>query len=92
MTNLYTFIMEYLGGSYISQYESINKEQAMILWIQNLEIDQIKGFTPEDKEKIIKEGFEEEDPSNLRGIHNTWHFIVRTKKGVGFVNFVCTVK
>ena len=84
--------MDYLGGTYISQFECENKEQAMSLWIQNLEIEQIERFSQKDKEKIIKKGFLDDDPGELTGIHNVWHFIVDTKEGTGFVNFVNTVK
>ena len=63
---LYTFIMEYLGGTYISQVK--------------------------DKQKIIKNDFEDEEAVLIKGIKNTWHFSIRTKKGIGFVNFVMTKK
>ena len=90
--NLYTFILDYLGGTYISQIESENKEQAMMKWIENLEIDQVDGFSHEDQTLIIEKGFDVEDPSLLDGLSNVWHFLVDTNRGTGYVNFVNTVK
>jgi len=90
--NLYTFIMDYLGGTYISQIESDSKEQAMLLWINCLEVEQVEGFSQQDKETIIKKGFPDDDPSNLTGIENVWHFIVDTERGTAYINFVNTVK
>ncbi|BAU53043.1 hypothetical protein [Mucilaginibacter gotjawali] len=92
MTHLFTFLMDYLGGTYISQVECENKEQAMKLWIQSLQIDQIEGFSERDKENIISVGFLEDDPTKLDGLCNVWHFIIETKEGDGFVNFVKTIK
>ncbi|MDB5014270.1 MAG: hypothetical protein JWQ25_2472 [Daejeonella sp.] len=84
--------MDYLGGTYISQVESQDKEQAMMRWIEKLEVDQVDGFSHEDRDEIIKKGFEEDDPSPLNGLSNVWHFLVDTKKGSAYVNFVNTVK
>ena len=87
---LYTFIMDYLGGTYISQFSSDSKESAMKLWIESIEIDQIEGFTLQDKKRIISIGFESDDPCAITGLKNVWHFIIKTKKGPGYINFVQT--
>ncbi len=89
---LYTFIMEYLGGTYISQVKAQDEYNAMRQWISNLNVHEIKGLTIRDKQKIIKNDFEDEEAVLIKGIKNTWHFSIRTKKGIGFVNFVMTKK
>ena len=82
--------MDYLGGTYISQVEAINKEQARDLWIKKLELKEIKSFTMQDQEKILKHGFPDEDITPLKGVKSVWCFLVNTKKGNGFVNIVKT--
>lgn len=86
----YTFIMDYLGGTYISQVETINKEQAREVWIKKQEINEIESFTIQDKEEILKPNFPDEDITPLKGIKSGWFFLVKTKKGNGYDNIVKT--
>lgn len=87
---LYTFIMEYLGGTYISQVEATDKEQARDIWIRELEIGQIEFFTIQDKNDIIKENFVDNEMTPINGMKNVWFFLVNTKKGYGHINVVKT--
>jgi hypothetical protein len=87
---LFTFIMGYLGGTYISQVEARDKEQARDIWIRNLEIKEIESFTIKDKEDIIKENFSGEDIVLIKGMKNVWFFMVETEKGYGHVNLIKT--
>jgi hypothetical protein len=64
----------------------------MFVWIQQLEISKIEGFTSADKQKIIKSEFVDENPVLLEGLSNVWNFLVETKKGFGHVNYVATHK
>ena len=89
--DLYTFIMEYLGGTYISQVEAINHKEAMKIWLDNLKWQEIENFTLNDKLSLIKENFVDEEPMLIEGLKNTWCFLIQTKKGTGFVNYVRTV-
>jgi hypothetical protein len=87
---VYTFIMDYLGGTYISQIEANDIKNAMHKWIKDLLVEEIEGFTENDRRRIIEDNFIDEEPTLLNGLSNTWHFLVLTKKGTGFVNFVKT--
>ena len=87
---LYTFIMEYIGGTYIHQVEAIDYEQARSLWIRNLEIKEIKHFSIHDKRNIIKENFSDEDIILVKGMKNVWFFLIRTKRGLGYINIIKT--
>jgi len=91
--NLYTFIMDYKGGTYISQVEAVDEQEAMICWIENLDTTQVKGFSKSDKRKIIALGFSDDDRATpITGMQNTWYFNVRTKKGFAGINIVKTIK
>ena len=87
---LFTFIMTYLGGTYISQVEARDKEQARDIWIRTLKIKEIKFFTIKDQENIIKENFVDDDLALIEGMKNVWFFMVETKKGFGHVNLIKT--
>lgn len=87
---LYTFIMDYIGGTYISQIKAPNELEAMRLWIRNLEIKEIEGFSIKDKNKLIETDIDGESPTLIKGLENVWHFLINTKKGFGYINFVKT--
>ena len=42
--NLYTFIMNYRGGTYISQHLAENINQVIELWVDNLNYENIEGI------------------------------------------------
>ena len=87
---LYTFIMEYLGGTYISQVKAKDKEKARAIWIRKLEVKEIKSFTIRDQKNIIKENFSDNDLVLIKGTKSVWCFTVITKKGYGHVNLIKT--
>jgi hypothetical protein len=91
--NLYTFIMDYKGGTYISQAEAANEQEAIIRWIEKLDTTQVKGFSKSDKRKIIELGFSDDDRATpITGMQNVWYFNVRTKKGFAGINVIKTIK
>jgi hypothetical protein len=90
MSSLYTFIMDYLGGTYISQVEAESNSQAMLLWIENLNAEEIKGFSNADKKRLMNGSFNDEDFTLINGLINVWCVTVQTKKGFGIINFVKT--
>ncbi|WP_455499042.1 hypothetical protein [Coprobacter sp.] len=66
----YTFIAEYRGGTYTSQYDAENLENGLKLWAENLDL---KYFSKSKKEKIIAETKDTDlFPVELDGIKNTW--------------------
>jgi hypothetical protein len=90
MEYTYTFIMDYLGGTYISQVKASSIREAMSKWLRGLKIEEIEKFTREDQESLIKHDFEDEEPVLITGIKNVWNFNIRTRKGFGVVHFVKT--
>jgi uncharacterized protein YacL (UPF0231 family) len=90
MEYTYTFIMDYLGGTYISQVKASSNREAIGKWLRDLKIEEIEKFTKEDQESLIKSGFEDEEPVLITGMKNVWNTNVRTRKGLGYVHFVKT--
>ena len=88
---LYTFVMDYRGGTYLSQVEASKKEAAMRLWLEQLEVGFHKDFTEEVKAKLLLENFEDEKPVRIEDLINTWFFGQKFKKWA-LVHFTKTCK
>ena len=86
----YTFILDYLGGTYISQVVANDEFNAMNVWIEKLEIVEIQELSENDKQNIILSKFDDEKPILLKKLTNVWYFLISTNKGVGYVNYVKT--
>ena len=87
---LFTFVMDYRGGTYLSQVEARNKETAMRLWLEQLEVGFHADFTNDVKMALIKEDFEFYNvPTPITGLKNTWGFVLRINKLAG-IHFVKT--
>jgi hypothetical protein len=66
----FTFIAEFRGGTYISQYDAENLKVALDIWAENLNT---KYFSKSKKEKIIVEVNNKDlFPVELDGIKNAW--------------------
>ena len=89
---LYTFIMEYLGGTYISQVKAKDEFNAMQIWLKALKVKEIKGFTKYQYQKLLKEDFEDEKPILIEGCKNVWCFGLRisNKENTALINFIKT--
>ena len=87
---LYTFILQYDGGTYVSQVVEQNNLDAMRKWLRELDVSEIPGFTEVDKQLLIKDDFSDETPIQLKDCINIWCFGLRTNKELALVNFVLT--
>ena len=48
----YTFIMEYAGGTYISQVKATSPQKATVKWAKQLNVSEIHKFGQVSKEKF----------------------------------------
>lgn len=71
-SSLYSIIMYYQGGTYISQIKAKEIKKALILWINNLDISIIENFSNEDKKKLQNLAIEEV-PILIDGTENIWY-------------------
>ena len=51
---LYTFFLEFEGGTYISQVSAISPRLAMAEWARSLDTSQIKGTYPGEQERSAR--------------------------------------
>ncbi|MFY0254328.1 hypothetical protein ACDQ55_10285 [Chitinophaga sp. 30R24] len=87
--NIYTFITEFRGGTYISQVKGINVNAAMVLWSESLDLAQIKFLGEKGKLELQAE-LNNESPTKVEGIENVWFFCLRIKPGLLMVNVIKT--
>ena len=74
---LYTFIVDYNGGTYISQITAPNPKSAVRSWADNFPIEAVPGLGAKSKQELIRilQRDEEEDGINyvlIDGLTNTW--------------------
>lgn len=86
----YTFVMEFRGGTYISQVEAGSLTLAIEKWSNSIDTKQIKHLGSIGKSMLIKE-LESEDPSPLQGLDDVWCLAASIKSGFVLINIVkCT--
>ena len=85
---LFTFIADYKGGTYISQFMEETLENALLLWTIN-----INFLTNKDLESFKKElDYGDVDPPiGLQGLINTWCTCFTVSNKLLLLNIVETV-
>ena len=88
--SLYTFILDFEGGTYVSQVEAQHPKKATRLWATQLEIQHIPNFTQAMKENL-KRSVEHDDATPVEGVSNVWCLAILTSHDKpGLVNIVKT--
>lgn len=89
---LYSFIMGYDEGFYISQVYATTEHEAMRVWLNTLDIKPIENFTEKDRKRLILEDFIDEDPVLISGCENIWCITLKIRKNkmLAIINIVKT--
>ena len=69
--NVYTFLLEYKGGTYLSQIKAESPQNALTKWSESLSVTEIKGLGEKTKEQLIKDT-KLEEPCLIEGMSNVW--------------------
>jgi hypothetical protein len=86
---MYTFIMEFREGTYVSQVHAASLADAVIEWAQSLAVDEIQHLGQTSKAEMI-EMSKEAEPVLLKGLTNVWFESFAIKQGFARVNIVKT--
>lgn len=87
--NKFTFLADYKGGTYISQYSADNLKEALFLWGSNLALEY---FKEKEKRKVLEQiEVGEFPPSPIDGIDNVWFDHYSIYGNSLFLNIVETV-
>jgi len=85
----YTFIMDYAGGTYISQVKAASEKSACVKWAQKLQVSQIQGLDLKGQESLIQQ-MKEELPGALNGTLNAWCTSAIIRGKFALINLVQT--
>ena len=70
---LYTFVMDYKGGIYISQVREKSPRRVLRKWAEQLDISPIRGMGPKAKAQLITDlGLPDNPPTPITGVLNAW--------------------
>lgn len=90
---LFTFIMEFRGGTYIKQVSAPALEVAYRAWAAALEIGEIRHMGPYVKRRLIASVEEErEPPTPIATTQNVWIRTYQTKAGILILHIIKTAK
>ena len=86
---LYTFILDFRGGTYISQFKGINVETAMLNWAYELDTKPIAHLRKKHMKKIRK-NLGEDILVEITGTKNVWCHSFLLGKHLALLNIVGT--
>ncbi|MEZ4799621.1 MAG: hypothetical protein R2809_07590 [Flavobacteriales bacterium] len=89
--SLYTFIMEFKGGTYISQVIADNEEKACNQWAESLNIDEIEGFGIRAKQALFVE-LKNEEATPIMNNKNIWMMGVDLLGHYSVIHIIKTVE
>lgn len=88
---LYTFIMEFRGGTYISQIESNSILSACKKWVKKIDVSEIKFFSDAVKAKLLLGMIDTDNkPTKLKGVKNVFFTGVLLGKHMAYIHIVVT--
>jgi hypothetical protein len=90
-SRLYTFVLEYAGGTYVSQYAGRNHVAAFQAWV-NAEPSRIEKHSRVRLAKGLAKGYVASDASltPLMGLVNVWCWSAHLPRGLALGNVVMT--
>ena len=66
---LYTFFLDYKGGTYVSQVKAPSAIHALTAWAEALDYTKVDGLSSSANKDLIEQI---DQPTRLEGIRNTW--------------------
>jgi hypothetical protein len=91
---LYTVVMDYRGGTYISQVDAGSVAGALKVWAAGLDTAAIAGLGPRRKIELIDDIRERlssgQEPVLLDGLVNAWCVSALTSRGLALINIIAT--
>lgn len=70
-SKLFTFVLDFRGGTYLSQVWATSLNQACRKWVQQLDTKDIYGLDPKSIPRLMEQMLEE-FPVTVNGVQNVW--------------------
>ena len=81
--------MDYKGGTYVSQVETLPGKTPCVEWAKKLEASKIYSFGESSKQELIAK-MKEEEPAAVDGLTNTWCVSAVIRGNLAMIHFVQT--
>jgi hypothetical protein len=88
---LYTFFLDYKGGTYISQIRAASPSKATEAWARKLKRMTIQGMGDKSKERLAQE-LSDEVPIPIDGLERTWCSTALIQGQLVLINLVETAE
>ncbi|WP_085306503.1 hypothetical protein [Colwellia polaris] len=88
--DLYTLILDFKGGTFISQCISPCKEDALYQGVLNWDISAIESVITGNSRNILLEDIENEELTQLQGMKNVWSCSVFVGDELMLINLIAT--
>ena len=85
----FTIILDFKGGTYISQVKARNPQQACLKWAAQIKPVEIADLGAIGKTQL-QESLVEDTPVLLSGLTNVWCCSARTRNSLALINIVKT--
>lgn len=96
---LYTFIMDYRGGTYLSQVRAVSPKSAIKRWAKQLDPKPIKWFGVKAKEELLSSLREAEEwnnkfpfPTAIKDVINIWCHTALIRGHLALIDIVETAE
>ncbi len=89
MTALFTFILDYRGGTYIRQMAGRSLKRAIQEWAESLQASEIYRLGNSGKQDLVS-ALNDEQPIPIEGVQNVWCFSVVARGQLALINIVKT--
>ena len=86
---LYTFIMEYAGGSYVSQVKASSPKSACVKWARELNGSAVEGLDQRSKSALVKE-MNEGKPTPIKTTLSVWCTTALIRGKVAIITLIQT--
>lgn len=89
--NIYTFILDFRGGTYLHQAKAENKDEALELWANQLPTSQILHIGQASKQKLIESLPDiKKELVSIESLRNVWFFDFLFKTGYAVIHIIKT--
>ena len=85
---IYTFVLDYAGGIYVSQHKATDVNDALETWLLKLCTEKLAGDVSED----LAQAFSpiEDSPVALEGLVHVWCVTAQARRGLALANIIQT--
>lgn len=90
---LYTFVMEYQGGTYVAQARASTPRAALLAWARRLDHSAVYGLGRAGRDALIEELTNDPAPATpVRGVKHVWCGSALVRNRLMLVHFVRTAE